>query len=78
MVLLFSSLLVSHLTGIGFIFIVLELLLCLTVVSSLSLDVGYLFLYGLQSSPGDGFQQLVAISVLSQEEMSACPSILPF
>ena len=43
LVLLFSSWLVSHLTGIGFIFIVLELLLCLTVVSSLSLDVGYLF-----------------------------------
>jgi len=46
LVLLFSSLLLSHLAGMGFIFIVIERLLCLVAVSSLALDVGYLFWVG--------------------------------
>ena len=50
----------------------------LVVVSSLSLDVGYLFFGGGGPSIllSMVVQQLVAIFVLSQE-MSTCPSMLP-
>ena len=75
MVVLFSSLLVSHLAGMGFIFIVLERLLDL-VVSYLCLDVGHPFLAGSRVLLWMVVQQLVAISLLLQE-MSACPSTLP-
>ena len=52
LVLLFSSLLFSHLAGMGFIFIVLESLLDLVVVSSLCLDLGHPFSAGPESSSG--------------------------
>ena len=45
--------------------------------SSLSLDVGYLFLVGSSIGLLMVVQQLVAILVLSQKEMSARPSTLP-
>ena len=50
---------------------------CLAVAFSLSLDVGYLFLVGSSILLSMVVQQLVAILVLSQEEMSAYPSTLP-
>ena len=62
----------------GFIFIVLECLLPSHYNSFFVFGHGVSFLGGLQSPPVDGFQQLVVISVLSQDEMSACPSILLF
>ena len=77
LVLLFSSFLVSHLTGMGFIFIVLEHLLHLTVVSSLCLDLGHPFLVGSRVLLWMVVHQLVAISLLLREEISACPSTLP-
>lgn len=65
----FSSLLVSHLAGMAFIFIVPERLLRLVVVSSLCLNVGHLF-WRASSPPLDwALQQLVAISVLLREEV---------
>ena len=50
---------------------------CLTVASSLSLDVGYLFLVGSRVLLLVVVQQLVVILVLSQEEVCVCPSTLP-
>ena len=51
---------------------------CLVVSSSLSLDVGYLFFFVCSSILlSIVVQQLVAILVFLQGEMSACPSILP-
>ena len=50
---------------------------CLTVASSLSLDVEYLFLAGSGILLAMVVQQLVVILVFSQEEMSAHPSTLP-
>ena len=67
LVLLFSSFLVSHLTGMGFIFIVLEHLLRLIVVSSLCLDVGHPFLACSRVLLCMVVQQLVAISLLHEE-----------
>ena len=49
----------------------------LAAATSLSLDVGYLFLVGSSILLSMVVQQLVAILVLSQEEMSTCPSTLP-
>ena len=49
----------------------------LIVASSLSLDVGYLFLVGSSVLLSMVIQQLVTILVLLQE-MSACPSTLPY
>ena len=40
---------------------------------SLSLDVGYLFLVGSSILLSMVVEQLVAVLVLSQEEMRACP-----
>ena len=77
LVLLFSSLLVSHLAGMGFIFIVLECLLDLVVVSSLCLDVGHPFMEGSRVLLWMAVQQLVAILLLLREEISACPFTLP-
>ena len=77
LVLLFSSFLVSHLTGMGFIFIVLEHLLRLTVVSSLCLDAGHPFSAGSKVLLWMVVQQLVLISLLLHEEINACPSTLP-
>ena len=77
LVLLFSSLLVSHLPGMGFIFIVLERLLHFIVVSSLCLHLGHPFLVGSRVLLWMVVHQLVAISLLLREEISACPSTLP-
>ena len=49
----------------------------LTVVSSLSLDMGYLFLVGSSILLPMIVLQLVAILLLLQEEMSVHPSTLP-
>ena len=49
----------------------------LSTASSLSLDVGYLFLMGSSILLSMVVQQLVAILVFSQEKMSTHPSILP-
>ena len=49
----------------------------LIVASSLSLDVGYLFLVGSSVLLSMVVQQLVANLVLSQQEMSTHPSTLP-
>ena len=61
----------------GFIFIVLECLLDLVVVSSLCLDVGHPFMEGSRVLLWMAVQQLVAISLLFREEISACPFTLP-
>ena len=58
------------------------ILLCLhpsyhLIAASLSLDLEYLFLVGTSVVLLVVVQQLVAILVLSQEKMSACPSTLP-
>ena len=50
----------------------------LAAASSLSLDMGYLFLVGSSILPSMAVQQLVAVLVLSQEEVSSHPSTLPF
>ena len=50
----------------------------LTVASSLSLDLGYLFLVSSSILLSMIVQQLAVILVLSQEEMSTCPCTLPF
>jgi len=49
----------------------------LTVISSLSLDMGYLFLVGSSVFLSLTVQQLVAILVLSHKKMIAHPSTLP-
>ena len=81
LVLLFFSLCVSHSAGMGFDFMVnvhlTVLFPHLTVASSLSLDMGYLFLVGSSILLPMIVLQLVAILLLSQEEMSAHPSTLP-
>ena len=76
MELLISSLWVAHLVGMGFDFIVIAPLLPSVVASPLSLHERYLLLL-LYSSTHQSVvvQQLVAILVLWQEEMSAHPSI---
>ena len=55
---------------IGFDFIVI---VPLTAASSLSLDIGYLFLVGSRILLSMIVQQPVVILVLSQEEMTTCP-----
>ena len=81
LVLLFFSLCVSHSAGMGFDYMVnvhlTVLFPHLTVASSLSLDMGYLFLVGSSILLPMIVLQLVAILLLSQEEMSAHPSTLP-
>ena len=68
---------VSLLVDIGFNFIVIASLLP-TCYSFLSLDVGFLFVVGFSILLSMVVQQLFAIWVLSQEEMSTSPSTLPF
>ena len=77
LVLLFSSLWVTHLVGMWFDFIVIASSYDLTAASSLSLDMGYLFLVGSSVFLLMVVQQLVVVLLLSQEEISACPSTLP-
>ena len=76
LVLLFSSLWVTHPAGMRFNFIVIASLLP-TCCSFLSLDVGYLFVMDFSVLLSMAVQQLFAVLALSQEEMSTCPS-LPF
>ena len=76
LVLLFSSLWVTHLAGMRFNFIVIAFLLP-TCYSFLSLDVGFLFVVGFSILLSMVVQQLFAIWVLSLE-MSTSPSTLPF
>ena len=71
LLLLFSSLWVTHLVVMGFDFIVIA------AAPSLSLDMEYLFLVGSSALLLMVIQQLVAILVLYQEEVSADPSIPP-
>ena len=61
----------------GFDFIMITLFLPLAAASSLSLDIGYLFLVGSSVLPSMAVQQLVATLVLSQEDVNACPSTPP-
>ena len=67
---------VPHLSDMGFDFIVIVLLRPSAVASSLSLDIGYLFLVG-SSVLSIIVQQLVTVLVLSQEDKSVCPSTPP-
>ena len=78
LVLLFSSLWVTHLAGMGFDFIVLHPSYHLVTASSLSLDMRYLFFFLVGSSILllVVFQQFVEILVFLQE-MSRRPSTLP-
>ena len=78
LVLLFSSLWVLP-AGMGFDFVAIAPSYCLAGASSLSLDVGYLFLVGssVLLSVVLLVQQLVAILGLSQEELSTQPFTLP-
>ena len=76
LVLLFSSLWVTNLAGMGFDFIMIAPLLP-SYWASLSSNVGYLFLVGSSVLLLMAVQQLVAILVLSQEEMSTRPSTPP-
>ena len=78
LVLLFTSLLFTHPADMGFDFSCLHSSYCLTAASSLSLDVVYLFLVGSSILLLMIVQQLVVILVLSQEEVSAYLSTLPF
>ena len=74
LVLLFSSLWITHLAGIGFDlswFVPLLPFHC----SFLSLGMGYVFLVGSSILLSTVFQQLVAILALSQEEMGAYPTL---
>ena len=75
LVLLFSGLWVTHLAGMGLILLWLCSFYHLATASSLSLDMGYLFLMGCSVLLLMIVQQLVALLVLSQ--MSTCPSTLP-
>ena len=61
----------------GFDFIMIAHSYHVTTASSLSLDVGYLFLVGSSILLSIVVQQLVATLVLSQEEMSVPPSTPP-
>ena len=75
-----SPLLVTHLAGKGFYFIVTMPLSHMPRMSHcgfLSLDMGYLFLEGSSILLLITFQQLVVILELSQEEMRAHASTLP-
>ena len=76
LVLLFSSLWLTHLVGMGFDFTVLRLFYHLAEASSLSLDVGNLLLVCSSILLQMVVQQLVAILVFPQEEISTCPSTL--
>ena len=76
MVLLFSSLWVTHPAVIGFHFIVI-VLLCHLTTGLFVLDVEYLFLVGSGVLLSMVVQQLVAILVLSWEEMSTHFPTLP-
>ena len=71
LVLLFSSLWVTHL----WFYHDCAPPCCLSVASSLTLDVGYLVLVGSSTLLSIVVQQLVVISVLSQEQMCTCPSL---
>ena len=61
----------------GFDFIIISPLYHLIVASSLSFDVGYLFLVGSNVLLSMVVQQLVVILVFLQMEMSAHPSTRP-
>ena len=74
LVLLFSSLWVTHLTGMGFDFIMISPHLP---VSSLSLDVGYLVWWVPSALLLMVVQQLVTVLVVWQEKMRAHPSTPP-
>ena len=76
LVLLFSSLWVIHLVGVGFDFIIIVPLLPSCCSLYFVLDLGYLFLVGSSILLSLVVQQLVAILVLSQV-MSTHPSIPP-
>ena len=77
LVLLLSSLCVTHLSDMRFYFIIIVPLWPSAVASSLSLDIGCLFLVGSSVLLLITVQQLVTVLVLSQEEMSICPSTPP-
>ena len=76
--LLFSRLWVTYPADMEFDFTVIGPSYHLAAASSLSLDMGYLFLVGSSILPSMAVQQLVAVLVLSQEEVSSHPSTLPF
>ena len=76
LVLLFSSLWVTHPADMGFDFSWLHSSYCLTATSSLSSDMVYLFLVGSSILLSMVVQQLVVILVLLQEEVSAYLSTL--
>ena len=77
LVLLFSSLWVAHLAGMGFDFIVICPSYHIAVTSSLSFDMEHLFLVGSRVLLLVVVQQLVVILVLSQEDVCVHPSTLP-
>ena len=68
---------ITNPAGMRFEFIVIVPLLPLLGASSLSLDLGYLFLVGSSVLLIMDVQQLVVILVFSQVKISAHPSILP-
>ena len=78
LVLLFSSLWVTHPVVMGFDFIMIAPSYHVTTASCLSLDMGYLFLVGSNIFLLMIIQQLAEILVFPQEKMSMCSSTPPF